>query len=283
MRENRSKFVFYWNKIPVLIRAILLGFTISTIGVITWIVFGTIIPMPWSVIIMIGFLILYWRYFSGKGWPDTTKEFRKLNFRLTRLPKTVWILGLFAGLLIVIIEQSGLVFTFRLMEFPAEKFSSEYSFLANIPIWAAWLAIIMISLVAGICEEIGFRGYMQVPLEKKYGPIWAIVIVSIVFVLVHLHQAWSGPIIVHIFLISALFGMLAYYSGSLIPGIVAHFTMDIFNFSFWWSDLGQQFNQKTVYETGIDAHFISWSLILVISIMVFVITIRKLNTVRIYE
>jgi membrane protease YdiL (CAAX protease family) len=74
------------------------------------------------------------------------------------------------------------------MKFPVERFLQEYSFLDNVPSWAAWLVVIMISAVAAICEEIGFRGYMQVPLEKKYGPLKAISIVSIIFVLVHLHQ-----------------------------------------------------------------------------------------------
>ena len=52
--------------------------------------------------------------------------------------------------------------------------------------------ILVVSLVAGICEEIGFRGYMQTPLEQKYGPVAGISITSLVFVVVHLHQTWAG-------------------------------------------------------------------------------------------
>ena len=47
-------------------------------------------------------------------------------------------------------------------------------------------------LVAGITEEVGFRGYMQVPLEQKYGPGIAVLLVSLVFVVAHLNQAWAG-------------------------------------------------------------------------------------------
>ena len=163
------------------------------------------------------------------------------------------------------------------MDFPADKFSQEYGFIESIPPWAGWLAIIMISAVAGICEEIGFRGYMQVPLEKRYSPLISIALVSVVFVLVHLHQAWSGPIMVHIFVISVLFGSIAYYSGSLIPGIIAHFIMDVFNFSFWWTDLGGQFNKKTLAHTGIDSHFIFWLIVLVLSVISFIIILRKIG------
>jgi membrane protease YdiL (CAAX protease family) len=233
--------------------------------------------MPWSFIIMIGLLWIYWKYFSGNWWPKSTIEFRKVNFRKTNLSVKTWRLALLAAILIVVIEQSGLVVTFRIIEFPAERFTSAYSFLENVPLWAAWLVVIMISAVAGICEEIGFRGYMQMPLEKRYGPLVAISIVSVVFVIVHLHQAWSGPVLLQIFFISALFGSIAYFSGSLVPGIVAHIIMDIFNFSFWWSNLGWQFNKNTIGETGIDKHFIFWSIVFAMSIISFVYIMSRLK------
>ncbi len=267
----------FWNKIPIVIRAILIGLSISTIGVLSWSVIAMVVPMPWSFIVMIGLLWIYWKYFSGKWWPKSTKEFRKVNFRRTKLSAKTWSLALLAAILIVVIEQSGLVVTFRIIEFPAAQFIAEYSFLENIPLWAAWLVVIMISVVAGICEEVGFRGYMQKPLEKRYGPLAAISIVSVVFVIVHLHQAWSGPVLLQIFFISALFGSIAYYSGSLIPGIVAHIIMDIFNFSFWWSNLGWQFNKMTIAETGIDLHFIFWSLIFILSLVSFVYIMSRLK------
>ena len=277
IEQAGGKFKNLWHKIPIVARAILIGLSISTIGVLSWSVIASVVPMPWSFIIMIGLLWIYWQYFSGKWWPKSTKEFRKINFRRTKLSAKTWSLGLLAAILIVVIEQSGLVVTFRIIEFPAERFTSAYSFLESVPVWAAWLVVIMISAVAGICEEVGFRGYMQKLLENRYGPLAAISIVSVVFVIVHLHQAWSGPILLQIFFISALFGSIAYYSGSLIPGIVAHIIMDIFNFSFWWSNLGVQFNKMTIAETGIDLHFIFWSLILVLSLISFVYIMSRLK------
>ena len=133
----------------------------------------------------------------------------------------------------------------------------------------------MISAVAGICEEVGFRGYMQAPLEKRYSPLFSIAIVSVVVVLVHLHQAWSGPILLHIFFISVLFGSVAYFSGSLIPGIIAHFIMDICNFAFWWTDLGGQFDRQTISTVGVDSHFIIWSIVLIICIASFILVLKR--------
>ena len=268
----------FWNKVPLIIRAILLGFLISTIGVLCWSLVATVIPIPWSFILMTGILVVYVAFFSGRRWSEKTKSARRLNFRQVKLAGKTWFYALIAALLIVLIEQSGLVVTFRLIEFPADRFTSEYSFLESVPLWAAWLVIVMISAVAGICEEIGFRGYMQKPLENRFGPLVAIGIVSLMFVVVHLHQAWSGPLLIHIFFISVLFGTLAYASGSLIPGIIAHFIMDICNFSFWWSDIGWQFHATTIGETGVDRPFIIWTSLFLLAIIVFMLLIRNLKS-----
>ena len=273
----KSQLGKFWDHVPLLIKAILTGFVVSTVGVVSWPLIGTLVPMPWAFIVMVGVLWAYLKYFRGHWGLERTRAYRARMFRSPVLPRRTWLLSLFAIVLIVLIEQSGLVVTFRLMDFPADKFSQEYGFIESIPPWAGWLVIIMISAVAGICEEIGFRGYMQVPLEKRYSPLISIAIVSVVFVLVHLHQAWSGPIIIHIFFISVLFGSIAYYSGSLIPGIIAHFIMDVFNFSFWWTDLGGQFNKKTLAHTGIDSHFIFWSLAMILSVISFIIILRKIG------
>jgi membrane protease YdiL (CAAX protease family) len=277
MDTKESALSKLWSNIPLLIRAIILGIIVSSIGVLIWPLIAIFIPLPWSFVIMIGFLVFYFKFFSGETKPKSTQVFRKNNFRNKKLSSRVWAHAIIAIFLIVIIEQSSLVVTFRIIEFPAEIFAQEYSFLQNIPIWAGWLVIIMISVVAGICEEIGFRGYMQVPLENKYGPLKAIIIVSLMFVVVHLHQAWSGPIVFHIFFISVLFGSIAYYSKSLIPGIIAHSIMDICNFSFWWSDLGFQFNERPIKETGFDLHLALWIVILMLSIGFFIQIMKKLN------
>jgi membrane protease YdiL (CAAX protease family) len=272
------KIMKFWHRIPLIIRAILVGLLVSTIGVASWSFIGMMIPMPWSVILMAIILYVYWQFFNGSTGPVKSKERRRNNFRRHSISRSTWLLSFIAAALIVLFEQSGLIITFRMIEFPAEKFLMEYDFIENVPRWAGWLAIIMISTVAGICEEAGFRGYMQVQLEKRYSAFVSIAIVSVVFVLVHLHQAWSGPILVHIFSISILFGTLAYHSRSLIPGIIAHIVMDVFNFSFWWTDLGGQFDKQTIHSTGIDIHFILWSMVFIISTLSFILTIRKIRS-----
>lgn len=274
-----SAIIRFWRRIPVVIRAIVVGVVVFEIGVGAWLVIAALIPAPWSIVAMSGVLWAYWRYFSGSWWPGSTAELRRSRFRVTKMPKAVWKWSLAAAMFFVVVVQSGFVMTFRIVEFPAEAFAAAYRF-GELPIWLAWLVIIMASLVAGICEEIGFRGYMQVPLEKRYGSVVAITIVSIVFVALHLNQAWAPPILFHIFAVSAMLGILAYASGSLIPGIIGHAVMDIPNFAYWWTDVAGTFDKRPIAETGIDAHFGVWALIFVASLALFIWATRKTLVAR---
>lgn len=257
-----------WNQAPVLVKALIIGFLVNTIGVGSWILTISLVPYPWALMVMAFLLVIYIKYFSGSWAPRSTSRSRVENFRLRRLTIGELKWGLVAAALFVGVFQSGLMLTFRIMEYPEELFKAEYN-LDAWPVGSAWPILIMASLVAGICEETGFRGYMQVPLEKKYGPTVAIGVVSFVFVLVHLHQAWAWPILIQIFAAGAFIGILAYRTGSLLPGFMAHFILDIFNFSYWWSDLLGKFERRPVFESGVDSHFIFWLIVFILSVVLF--------------
>ncbi len=226
-------------------------------------------------------LWVYLRYVSGSWWPKATTESRRARFRATKLPMRVWKWSLIAALLAAVLLESSLVVAFRIIEFPAEAWALAYDF-ADGPIWQVWLFILMAALVAGITEEVGFRGYMQVPLEGRYGPAIGITIVSIVFVVAHLNQAWAGGggILIMLFGISAVWGVLARVSGSLIPGIVSHTVADIANFSYWWTDVAGAFDKRPISETGIDSHFILWIAVFVASLALFALAARRTAAAR---
>lgn len=273
-RSSNSARISYWQRIPLAVRAIISGLFVSTLGVYSWLVIGSFIPGPWSIVVMGGVLWLYWKYFSGSWWPKSTVDARKKRFRAVKMPAAVWKWGLVAAILIVAIWQSGMVLTFRIIEYPTEAFTAGYN-LEAMPIWLAWLMVIMSSMVAGICEETGFRGYGQVPLEERFGPGIAITIVSIMFLIVHLQQVWAPTVLFHLLSLSVLLGILAYVSGSLLPSIVAHTSLDIFNFSYWWTDIAGKFDKRPLAETGIDAHFILWMLTFLASVVLFSWAVSK--------
>lgn len=279
-QHSDSAILRFWQRIPVVIRAIVSGlFVFAMAGSVARMVVLALIPAPWSIVVMGGVLWIYWKYFSGSWWPKSTAEARSNRFRATELSTGVWKWSLIAAVLVVVVMESGFVITFRILEFPAEAWALGYDFSAA-PLWLAWLFVVMAALVAGITEEVGFRGYMQVPLEKRYGSVVGITIVSIVFVGFHLNQAWAPPVLFLLFAISVLWGTLAYTSGSLIPGMISHTVADIFNFSYWWTDVAGTFDRRPIAETGIDAHFVVWVLILVASVALFSWAARKTLAAR---
>jgi membrane protease YdiL (CAAX protease family) len=266
----------FWMKVPLGVRSILSGFGVSSLGIGIWGLLVTFISVPWSVVAMGAILILYWIYFSGKWNPINTQAFRRFSMRQTKLKRPVWIWGLVAAFFIFIMWHACLILTFRIVEFQPEIFKV-FRNANDYPAWTSWSLVLMGSLVAGICEEIGYRGYLQAPLEKKYGPVAGISITSLVFVVIHLHQAWaSGFVLVLIFVISVMFGYLAYSTKSLIPGIIAHVSLDIINFSYWWSDVLGTFQRKPISITGVDNHFIITVMVVLLSTILFIVSTRKL-------
>ena len=267
--EHSNPIVSGWLRIPIFIRAIMTGLLVSSVGIAVWSFFLLIVPAPWCVIPMIIALWAYLKWFGGGWGSEKSRETRKKLFRTGNLGSAAWKWGLMAALSFVLIVQSSFVITFRIFEFPTEKFTADYKLLDQMPIGTAWIIIIMGSIVAGICEETGFRGYMQVPLERKWGPSAAIIVTSIIFMLIHLSHSWAVPILPHIFFASTILGILAYRSGSLIPGIIGHSVLDIFDYSFWWSDITGGFRKQTLFKTGIDVHFIFWVILFLLSLFLF--------------
>jgi CAAX amino terminal protease family. len=218
---------------------------------------------------MIFVLWVYWKFFSGSWGTKKSSETKREYFRNVHLSPTDWKWALAGAISFVIIVQASFFITFRIIEFPRAKFTADYKMLNSMPLWIAWATLIMSSVVAGICEETGYRGWLQVPLEKKYGATTAIIISSIVFTSIHLTKAWASPILPHILFASVLLGLLAYKSGSLIPGMIGHSILDIFNYSIWWTNLTGGFNKQTIFKTGIDLNFVSWVLVFFLSLRVF--------------
>lgn len=101
------------------------------------------------------------------------------------------------------------------------------------------------------------------------------------FVVVHLNQAWvAPPILVLLFAMGALWGILAHSAGSLIPVMISHVVADIFNFSYWWTDIAGSFDKRPIAETGIDSHFVVWTLVFVASLTLFFRAARRTRVAR---
>jgi len=268
-----------WQRTPVLLKAILMIALVGIVGANGISVFLVALPMPLSIIAMLVYLFLYWKFFSGSWGPKRTAETRKKYFRAGSLSPTLWKWSLLLAAFFVLVFQSSLVVTFRLIQFPADRFAQGFG-LESEPLWVVWSIIVIASLSAGLTEETGFRGYGMVPLQERYGPVLANFIISVLFVVFHLNQAWALPLLLHLFAASFMFGLIAYATGSLLPGIIAHTVLDIVNFSYWWTDVAGRFEYRPIAITGVDIHFLVWSVLLAVSSILFVWILGKVKAVR---
>ncbi len=268
-----------WKRTPVLVKAILMTALVGIVGANGISIISLALPMPLSLIAMLAYLFLYYKFFSGSWGLKKTAETRKKYFRAGRLSPRLWKWSLLMAALFVLAFQSSFVVTFRLIQFPADLFSQGFG-LESEPLWAAWVFVLIAALSAGITEEVGFRGYGLVPLQKRYGFVLANIMISIVFVMFHLNQTWALPVLLHLFIASLLFGAFADATGSLLPGIIAHTVLDIVNFSYWWSDVVGKFEYDPIAITGVDLHFVVWLLIFSTSMALFIWNLGKVKAVR---
>lgn len=85
---------------------------------------------------------------------------------------------------------------------------------------------IFVSITAGICEELMFRGFLQRQILTLTGSaILAIVAQAIIFGATHAYQGWRSVVAIVVY--GLLAGILAHCRRSLRPGIVAHAWQDI--------------------------------------------------------
>ncbi|GEM_PF-529863 len=85
--------------------------------------------------------------------------------------------------------------------------------------WFDWVIIILATVViAGVFEEILFRGFVQTAFEQQHKILTAIVITAAIFAANHAVPWWLAQI----FLLGLCLGWMAQQSNSIIPGAVVH-------------------------------------------------------------
>ena len=246
-----------WVMVPASLRAIVIGLTIALAGANVWPSLLLNLGVPLAATAEALFLALYLWWASGGGPPRTTQAVRGSAFRSTSLPPVLWAWGLIAALFFAATVHAAIILLFRLVPFPIEAFREGYDFSFIPSQGLAWLAVVVSATSAGICEETGFRGYMQRPIEQGHGAPTAVFVSSLLFMLLHLTKGWAliGMIPV-VFGAGVLLGLLAWSSGSLIPGMIGHAVMDIGLFAYWWTGLAGDFTARPISETGIDQPFL---------------------------
>ena len=274
-------------KIPIWIKAIFFGFIILEFGTRLWSLIALanikFSPnIPWSFPLMAFVIFLLWRYLDGKGIPRSTQKTRHLWMRANALVsakrKWSWISAILLGVVILALIVLGA----QIMDVPAGQIN-QIERIGIYPIWTIIPLIIMTSLVAGIIEEISFRGYMQKPMEMTYGPIKAILIVALFFTLLHLPNATITPQIIPIFFLGSIgWGVLAYLTNSIIPGIVVHCAIDMISYLWIWKNLENARNiySESIIKNGIDTPFTVLISVLLVFLVLLIFSFRKLSIIE---
>jgi membrane protease YdiL (CAAX protease family) len=261
-----------WSRLPIVVRAVLTGGAAAVLGTTPWALLISLNlkhwpAVPWAVPPTALYLWLYWRYIRGAGWPRSSAETRRTNSRANWLPSDAWGLAIVAGLLGL---TAVLVFQGvwgRLVTLPHQRDIDPSQF--PVPTVALW--VIMSALVAGITEEAAFRGYMQRPIERRYGPVVAILVTGTMFGLAHFtHPEVTAVLLPFYLAVAAVYGMLAYLTDSILPGIVLHAGGNVFSAVSLFAGGRSEWQATTVpppliWQTGPDAAF--WGMVVALVVV----------------
>lgn len=227
LRDRARAFIPY-------LAPIALGALVTFAGLAPWVAMAALNArihpeIPWAALATLVWLILYLAWLNGGGPPARWKASRRYRLRLWRPGSKAWSKEGIAVTLSLIASIGLLTVAWIFLGAPARTPD-----LSHYPSSAYLISILVMgSLVAGVTEEAGYRGYMQRGLER-FGSGTAIVVSAAAFALIHAvhglpYLLFLGP---GIFLAGILYGLLAYHSGSILPGMILHSLSD-FSFAFF--------------------------------------------------
>ena len=123
-----------------------------------------------------------------------------------------------------------------------------------------FMLLVMSSVVAGVTEEAGFRGYMQGPIERRYGLAVGILVNGMMFGLLHFlnHPDAVMLMLPYYIAVAAVYGGLTWAANSILPALVLHVGGDIWSLTRLWLTGRPEWevslmNPGLVRETGVDA------------------------------
>lgn len=242
------------NRIWIVVRfgLLALALTIVTGGLWTGLLVAnqaTGLALPWAIPAMALLLWLLWLYLDGKGPPAGTAQIRHNRLRGGPVSPQVFAWALVAGGLAIVALIGFWIVLFQLVKAPGNTLPD----FSKYPPLSVALVLCMAALVGAVTEEAGFRGYFQGVLEREFNGPAAIVIAAVVMAPGHgLTQGFVWTTMLFYFFVDVIFGMLAYITKSILPGIVVHAVGLLIFFSLVWP---YDATRRLVSDGGADAWF----------------------------
>ncbi|HEV7127657.1 MAG TPA: CPBP family intramembrane glutamic endopeptidase [Ktedonobacterales bacterium] len=188
--------------------------------------------IPWAVVVMALLLWLLWRYLGGAGWPRGTAEARRQYLRARGVPGRNFLWAVGAGLLAIVALGGLWIVLFQLAHLSPTRALPDSS---KYPLVTVALALVMGSLVGAVAEEAAFRGYFQGLLEGTVGGVAAILITALVMAPEHAQtQGFVWPTLLFYIVVDVMLGATAYFTQSILPGIVTHGSGLLVFFTLVW-------------------------------------------------
>ena len=215
--------------------------------------------VPWAIVPMSLYLWIYWRFISGAIGPRDSAEWRRSNLRAHSVAGDIWGPAVLAGLLGFGALLALLAVMQRVVNLPD---SPPAPTPAGMPFITLFLLLVMASIVAGVTEEAAFRGYMQTPIERRYGVVAAILVNGTMFGLLHFsnHPGDVLTMLPYYIAVAGVYGGLTWAADSILPALVLHAGGDVFSLTRLWTT-GRAEWQLTaeraplVWESGFDTAF----------------------------
>lgn len=165
-------------------------------------------------------LWIIFQYLGGRRRPQSTSDERRLRLRAKPLPGDVFAWALLAGGLSIVALAGWWLLISAIMKISGSVLldMSKYPWLTTV------LAVAMGSLISPILEQAGLWGYCQSMLERDFSGTTAIVVTAILFALLPhppMHvELW--PKLVLFFFAGLTFGVMAFLTKSILPGLAVH-------------------------------------------------------------
>ena len=246
--------------------AVFLGIAVLLAGGLPWSMllapgnlrFGT--AVPWAIVPMAMYLWAYWKFIGGGWGPRDSAPARREYLRANPLTGDVWVMSIVAGLIGFGALLAFLTVMARLIELPA---SAAITAPEGMPRATMFVLLVMASIVAGVTEEAAFRGYMQGPIERRYGLAAAILVNGTAFGLLHFpnHPDAVLTMLPYYIAVAAVYGGLTWASNSILPALVLHAGGDVWSLGRLWLTGRPEWQlsssaPRLVRETGVDAGFL---------------------------
>ena len=249
-----------------IIVAVILGVAVLLAGSLPWGV--ALAPLnlrigvrvPWAVVPMAAYLWGYWTFVRGDWGSPAHAATRRHDLRAHALPGDVWPAALVAGLIGFGALLALIAVLARLVTLPQ---SAQIPTPAGMPAATMFVLLTMASVVAGVTEEAAFRGYMQTPIEERYGLPLAILVNGTMFGLLHFPNHPDSVLVMLPYYIgvAAIYGGLTWAANSILPSLVLHVGGDIWSLGRLWMTGRPEWQLSPsppalIRETGVDKGFL---------------------------